>query len=173
MTPGRHDDALAWDGDDDPTLDVGLARDKKAEIADAAPSAPAPTALPDGYTAVGKGSGQVGRVAEDGTITLPGEKAPIGNAALVTIGVLGGVYALYTVGWIIGGLRLQGTAEFLIAVGAFQFGLWLAVAAPVLWFVTTYLLTRGAKTWVRIAWLAAGAALLIPWPFIMTGAIGQ
>lgn len=172
MTAGRHDDAFAWDGDDDPTLDVGVDRERTTENADAAPEA-TPAALPDGFTAVGKGSDEVGHLAADGTITAAGEKLPMGNAALVTIGVLGGIYALYTIGWIIGGLRLKDTAEFLIAAGAFQFGFWLAVAAPVLWFITTYLLTRGAKTWVRIIWLIAGAALLIPWPFIMTGAIGQ
>ena len=44
MTAGRDDDALTWDGDDDPTLDVGAA----------APGESPP--LPAGWNAVGKGS---------------------------------------------------------------------------------------------------------------------
>ena len=34
--------------------------------------------------------------------------------ALVGLGVLGGVYALYAIGWLIGGLRLQGRAQYLV-----------------------------------------------------------
>ncbi|MBN9200222.1 MAG: hypothetical protein J0H70_02380, partial [Microbacterium chocolatum] len=30
-----------------------------------------------------------------------------GNAALIAVGVLGGVYLLYAIGWLLGGLRLQ------------------------------------------------------------------
>ena len=54
----------------------------------------------------------------------------------------------------------------------YQVALWLAVAAPALWFVTAYVLTRGSKSWVRIVWLIAGLVVLVPWPFIMVGAVG-
>lgn len=158
MSTGRDDDALSWEGDDDPTLDVG-----------APATAPA---LPEGFTAVGRGSADVGRIDEDGTVIPAGEPAPLGNALLVTLGVIGGVYALYVIGWIIGGLRLQGTANFLVSPVGYGGALWLAVAAPALWFATAYLLTRGSAPWVRIAWLVAGLALLVPWPFILVGAVG-
>ena len=55
----------------------------------------------------------------------------------------------------------------------YQGSLWLAVLAPVLWFATVFLLTRAARAWVRFAWLAAGVILLVPWPFVMIGAVGQ
>ncbi len=97
----------------------------------------------------------------------------MGNALLITVGVVGGIFLLYTIGWIVGGLRLEGTAQFLVSPLAYQFGFWLAVAAPAVWFATVFLLTRGARAWVRIVWLLAGVALLVPWPFIMTGAVGQ
>lgn len=170
MTPGRDDDALTWDGDDDPTLDVGAAAPAESPI------------LPSGWNAVGKGSEAVDPAAEeteapdagrDGSPAKTAARQPMGNALLITIGVVGGIFLLYTIGWIVGGLRLEGTAQFLVSPLAYQFGFWLAVAAPAVWFATVFLLTRGARAWVRIVWLLAGVALLVPWPFIMTGAVGQ
>lgn len=170
MTDRRDEDAFAWDGDDDPTLDTGAAQ--PASPPESEPDAAAP-ALPEGYAAVGKGADTVGRVHRDGTVTMPGERAPMGNVALIALGVLGGIYLLFTIGWIVGGLRLQGTAQFLVSPVAYQFALWLAVLAAPLWFAVTFLLTRSSKTWVRLVWLLAGVVLLVPWPFIMTGAVGQ
>ncbi|WP_194411344.1 DNA polymerase III subunit gamma/tau [Microbacterium cremeum] len=200
MTTGRDDDALTWDGDDDPTLDVG-ASDAGGEVpaaeaaspeptdtepTDAEPDAAAGTAvLPEGFTAVGRGSERVSSadaaagpagapadaVAVDGEATAA--KTPMGNAELIVLGVLGGVYALFAVGWLIGGLRLQGWRPFLVTDAMYQGSLWLAVLAPVLWFATVFLLTRASRSWVRFAWLAAGVVLLVPWPFVMIGAVGQ
>lgn len=193
MTTGRDDDALTWDGDDDPTLDLGSsepgAEGRPAEADDIEPSDAEPEAsdettavLPEGFTAVGKGSERVTSagddaesspegVAADGAATA--EKTPMGNAELIVLGVLGGVYALFAIGWLIGGLRLQGWRPFLVTDAMYQGSLWLAVLAPVLWFATVFLLTRAARTWVRFAWLVAGVVLLVPWPFVMIGAVGQ
>jgi hypothetical protein len=184
VTTGRDDDALTWDGDDDPTLDLGTPGDAapvaEAESLPAGPTAPT-AELPKGYTAVGRGSDAV--AAADGTDAAsissdsparedePAEREPMGNASLITIGVLGGVYALFAIGWIIGGLRLQ--ARLLLDDPMFTVSLWLAVAAPVLWFATVYLLTRGSRPWVRFVWLAAGAILLVPWPFVLLGSVAS
>ena len=175
MAPGRDDDALAWDGDDDPTLDVGPAPSKPIddEPTVAEPDAPAttekdepegtdatPAALPQGFTAVGKGSDEVGRVNRDGTVTMPDDRRPMGNATLISLGMLGGVYVIYAVGWIIGGLRLQGRAQYLVTDMMYQGSLWLAVLAPVLWFATVFLLTmrsRGVGE-IRVAHRGRGAA---------------
>lgn len=170
MTRGSDDDALAWDGDDDPTLDVG------AKVTAPPPETAPPTetpALPDGYTAVGKGSDEVGRVHADGSVSMPVERQPMGNATLITLGILGGVYLLYAIGWIIGGLRLQGRAAYLVTDVMYQGSFWLAVLAPLLWFGTVFLLTLRSRAWVRIVWLIAGVALLLPWPFVMIGAVGR
>lgn len=175
MSTDRDDDALSW-GDDDPTLDAG------------------PT-LPPGYVAVGKGSEAIApkqATAADAAsssrtnaaVSAPGDErgdadtetapaAGLSNAALIILGVFGGVYALESIGWIIGGLRLQQYAEFLVAPLAYQVSLWLAVLTPLIWFVTVLFLTRGGRSWVRVLLLAAGALLVLPWPFIMVGAIGQ
>ena len=138
--------------------------------------------LPEGFTAVGKGSERVTFAGDDAEtphegVTADGaaaaEKTPMGNVELIVLGVLGGVYALFAIGWLIGGLRLQGWRPFLVTDAMYQGSLWLAVLAPVLWFATVFLLTRAARTWVRFAWLAAGVVLLVPWPFVMIGAVGQ
>ena len=97
----------------------------------------------------------------------------MGNAMLITIGVLVGCYAIFTIGWVIGGLRLRDAAHYAVADIAFQVPLWLAVLAPALWFSTVYLLTRHSPSWARMLWLVAGAILLVPWPFVMVGAVGQ
>ena len=186
MTGGRDDDALSWSGDDDPTLDAGTAPVADTESAESESTqggaAPSPTALPPGYTAVGRGSADLGRIPPPATArepdaglagSEPAPREPMGNAMLITLGVLGGVYALFAVGWLIGGLRLQGRAQYLVTDVMFQGSLWIAVLAPVLWFGTTFLLTRASHAWVRIVWLAAGVVLLLPWPFVMVGAVGQ
>ena len=182
MTTGRDDDALSWDGDDDPTLDHGAAAGADDQH-EAEPASPARAAeLPKGFTAVGKGSDTLGAVevpaapssdeSPDAAIATA-DRQPMGNGALIAFGVLGGVYALYAIGWLIGGLRLQGKAQYLVLDVMYQGSLWLAVLAPLLWFATTFLLTRRSRVWVRFAWLAAGVVLLLPWPFVMIGAIGQ
>ena len=186
MTNGRDDEALRWDGDDDPTLDAGSSRAPGSHTAPAPEPdhAAEPVALPEGFTAVGRGSDRVERLdaapttegddaAASATSAQVAAPAQLGNAMLVTLGVVGGVYALYVVGWIIGGLRLAGTAQFLVDPAAYQAFLWLAVVAPLLWFVTVYALTRHSRAWVRVVWLVAGVALFVPWPFLMTGAVGQ
>lgn len=171
-----------WDGDDDPTLDVG-----SGEPADAVPATGATTPLPDGWSAVGKGSemlpagGEAEAEAEvsdpHGSMESgpqgPPEREAMGNAELITLGVLGGFSVLYAVGWLIGGLRLQGTAQYLVAPVAYQVSLWLAVLAPIVWFGSVYVLTADSKKWVRFLWLIGGVLFLIPWPFIMVGAIGR
>ncbi|WP_374974618.1 DNA polymerase III subunit gamma/tau [Microbacterium trichothecenolyticum] len=180
MTTGRDDDALTWDGDDDPTLDRGETGEPDEEPE--TPAASTPAELPKGFTAVGKGSDALASAdapqsAASDASTAPetsvDERRPMGNGALIAFGVLGGVYALYAIGWLIGGLRLQGRAQYLVLDVMYQGSLWLAVLAPLLWFATTLLLTRVSRTWVRFAWLGAGVVLLLPWPFVMIGAIGQ
>lgn len=157
VSTGRDEDALRWDGDDDPT----------------AVATPEALALPDGFTAVGKGADEVGRIDDDGTVVMPGHRKPLSSAMLVTLGIIGGIFALYVIGWVIGGLRLQGNRDYLLSDIMFQGSLWLAVLAPLIWFGTVFLLTMRSAAWVRIAWLVAGLVLLVPWPFIMMGAVGQ
>src|SRR5690606_20780661 len=126
------------------------------------------------------GSEQFSADADAGETSVLAERDPggapsasVGNGALIGLGVLGGIYLLYAIGWIVGGLRLRGTAQFLVSPIAYDVAMWLAAASPVIWFAAVHLLARTSPVWMRFAWLAAGALLLIPWPFIMMGAIGR
>ncbi len=151
MTPDA-DDALAWEGDE--------------EL-----SSPKPT-LPEGWNAVGKDSEKVALLADDGSTIDSDEPRQLSTPMLLFFGIVGGVYLLYTIGWIVGGLNLQGSASFLIPSVMYQVALWAAVLAPALWFGAVWLLTRRAPSWVRVLGFVGGVLLLIPWPFVMTGVVG-
>lgn len=154
------DDALTWEGDDDrPTRKPAPEPEQKP-------------ALPRGWDAVGKRSETVGLIQQDGTVSDPAERPPLSTPMLLLIGIVGGVYLLYTVGWIIGGLTLQSSAMFLIPGVMYQVALWAAVLAPALWFGAVWVLTRRSASWVRVVGLLAGVLLLVPWPFVMTGVAG-
>ncbi|UJP11239.1 hypothetical protein L2X99_06770 [Microbacterium sp. KUDC0406] len=163
MTSDPDDDALSWDGDSE---------------------AERPT-LPKGWHAVGRGSDGVdsAAVADQVAEAPPSEDAAAAASApevdeeleglstgmLLALGAIGGVYLLYTVGWLIGGLRMQAGALFLIPSVMYTATLVIAVAAPALWFAASWTLTRGARSWVRLLALIAGVVLLVPWPFVMSG----
>lgn len=160
------DDALSWEGDDD----------RPAQK----PS------LPQGWNAVGKGSERVvtgGETSETETLaaetTAPAasdaeaEPAAMSPAMLLFVGIFGGIYLLYAVGWVIGGLNLKPLANLIVADAMYVPWFILAVAAPALWMLTVWVLTRGAQAWIRVLLLLAGAVLLVPWPFVMVGAIGS
>ncbi|HAQ60331.1 MAG TPA: hypothetical protein DCR63_08335 [Microbacterium sp.] len=61
----------------------------------------------------------------------------------------------------------------LVTDSMYQGALWLATAAPLIWFTTTIFATRASRGWVRWVWLIAGVVLLVPWPFLMMGAVGR
>jgi len=150
------DDALTWDGDD-------------------AASRPA-AALPQGWKAVGKGSGPVEEATSEGdAAAAPDAEEPVGlsTTMLLLLGVIGGVYLLYAVGWAIGGLRLKPLANLIVDDAMFLPWFVLAIAAPAIWFLTTWVLTRGRASWIRVGVLLLGVVLLVPWPFVTVGVIGS
>jgi hypothetical protein len=84
---------------------------------------------------------------------------------LVVYGVLAGIYLLYTLGWIT-------SLEFLPMVDLFsgimyQFGQFLAIASPALWFAAAVVLTRERKPVVRLLWIVLGLVVVAPWPFLL------
>ncbi|MFG6502449.1 DNA polymerase III subunit gamma/tau [Microbacterium sp. P05] len=161
---GRDDDALSWDGDDDPTLDVGVdaaPRGRAARGQRAADSEPivADEPEPAAPAVVGEDAGD-----DD-------EPAGLGNVALVLLGLIAGAYLFFAIGWFIAGLRLQAVGGLPVSTVMLTSATIAATAAPVVWFVTTLALTRRSTTWVRFVWLIAGIVLLVPWPFLFTGAL--
>ncbi|MFP3590163.1 hypothetical protein SCB29_42120, partial [Paraburkholderia sp. SIMBA_055] len=49
----------------------------------------------------------------------------------------------------------------------------LAILAPAVWFLVSLLGTRGKQAWQRFLWIGIGVFVLIPWPFVMVGVVGQ
>jgi hypothetical protein len=139
------DDALRWDGDDETSLAPGWKKvGTPAPLASAGPTDGAPSASPDG---------------EDDLPAQPG------SAQLVLLGVFGGVYLLFTLGWILSVVRVQNPAEDPVGTFMFSLGLWLAVLAPGLWFGVTFALTR-SRPRARLVWLLVGAIVLLPIAFV-------
>ena len=170
MSPDPDDDALRWEGDDDPTLAPGwkvVGNPSRAEATDAAASAQG--SEPNGATAVDDVDGNEG----DGqAATADGDDADAaaqpGSAELVLLGVLGGVYLLYSVGWLIWAISAAPDLGDPVAQFMYGLGRWLAVLAPALWFGTTLWLTSERRR-ARLLWLIVGAIVLVPVPFLLRG----
>lgn len=155
MSSDSDDDALSWEGD--AALDARRPEPRPSERATrpaAASHSPAAEAF------------------DTASAAPDDEPQGIGTATLVMLGILGGVYLLYTVGWVIGGVGMQAKAMFMLPAPLYLASMWIAVLAPALWFVATLVLTRGGRDWVRISALVVGAALLVPWPFVVAGGGG-
>ena len=103
-------------------------------------------------------------------VETPAEKPSIPSVLLITYGILGGIYLIYTLGWVITVQRLNGaraaSTEVLNAI-MFQLGEFLAIASPAIWFGAAFLLTRGRKPIVRLLILLAGIIAVLPWPFVL------
>lgn len=150
----RDDDALSWAGDDDPTLVSAPAVEPAPPTSQRRRDEPAEAASD-----------------EAADLGVDGSAGGLSNTALIALGVLGGVYLLYSIGWFVGGMRVHNLSGLLGIEAAVSVPvLVLAVAAPAIWFVVTYALTRSSRAWVRFVWLVAGALLLVPWPFATLGA---
>ena len=171
MTAERDDDALSWAGDKDPSLVPGVS--------------PAEPELPEGWSVAGpKSTVEAHSGATDASapvVAEPGSAAPRNAAvrapvpptepapssfSLIAVGVLTGIYLLYTIGWFIGVTRIGNPLSDPVAQFMFSLGSWLAVAAPVIWFAAVYWLTK-ARLRARVVWLLIGVVVLAPLPFIV------
>lgn len=140
MTPDRDDDALSWGGE----------VDDPSYLDGGAPAAPAREPAP-----------------ADDARERPAGTNPV---LLVAYGILGGVYLLYSIGWVLSVQRNAFSASSLFTEIMYQFGEFLAIISPPLFFGLVFLLTRGRRPVTRLLLLAVGIALLAPWPFILGGA---
>lgn len=168
MTRDPDDDALSWAGDDDPTLSAGPAAagaDGDGEQHTLAP----------GWKVVGEpGTVRDGEQVDDvGAEGEPSDAdaAAASSAALIVLGVLGGVYLLYTVGWVITAGRVPNGSADIVGGFMFELGLWLAALAPALWFALSLWLTAVGSRW-RLFWLLLGVLVLLPVPFVVGVGVG-
>ena len=169
------DDALGWAGDDDPTLQTrsldadarDASRERGASVArpDAAAPAEEPVyaTLSDGWSVKGP-TAAVEADAEAHRL----DRSPMSSFTLISLGVFGGIYLLFTIGWFIGVNRIDNPLGEPLANFMFTLGIWLAVAAPAAWFVVTLWLT-GGRPRGRILWLLLGVVLFAPLPLLVSG----
>lgn len=90
-----------------------------------------------------------------------------GSVLLVFYGIAAGVYALYTVGWVLAALADSTPTASIFAQLMHEFGLFCAIVAPALWALAVFVLAR--RTGARAAGLALGMLVLVPWPFVLGG----
>ncbi len=182
MSDRRDDDALAWAGDDDPTLaPVGSAveGDEIEEIDDASVDEPGPapvrTAAPTSAgagraaqpTVLDEAEDAEDRAAERELAEAEAATKQLSSAALIGMGILGGVYLLYTIGWVVSFTRYQAPLTVDFSVVSYRITQTLAIAATPLWFVATLLITQRRDIRFRFLWLVLGVLVLVPWPFLM------
>lgn len=90
-----------------------------------------------------------------------------GSALLILYGAVAGVYALYTLGWVLAALADTTPSMSVFAQLMNEFGLFCAIAAPALWVLTVFVLTK--RTAARVLGLVLGMLTLVPWPFVLGG----
>lgn len=171
----RDDDALSWDGDDDPTLDVGekhvptrpAGGESRVEPEPLQPEASGPAPVTRHPEPVAPEPVAPEATDDDGPDAA--HAAPLGNVGLVGIGMVAATFLLFAIGWLLAGLRLNGLGLPIpsVTVIALTIG---AALAPVVWFVAVLALTRSWRTWQRFLLLIVGIVLLVPWPFLSLGA---
>lgn len=146
--PDDDEEALTWAGTRDPSsYEAPAAKPAKPQRAVKTPVAAEP------------GDDD----AEENEDDRPSMSAPM----LVALGVLGGIYALYTVGWFVSWQRFVYFDPDALESIAFRVQQVAAIVGPPLWFVAAMLFTRGRRDLVRLAWLVIGALVLIPWSFVL------
>lgn len=169
MTREKDDEALSWAGDDDPTL--APATPSSPRGAKAAPVAPEARRDADGDTPVEPSALDISEEVEDAAAeaylaAIEKDTAQLSSAMLISYGILGGVYLLETIGWLVHVLRNQIAAASVFQITD-QIVQLLAVASAPLWFTAALLLTRNRTTRSRVGWLLLGAFVLVPWPFVL------
>lgn len=139
------EDALSWAGDDD-RLTTGSPLSAKRD-------------------AGGASSVKKGKQAQEAAV--PAElPSGLSSAALIGFGIFGGIYLLFSVAWLITALRNPTQIADPLGNGMFQFGLWLSVAAPAIWFGAVLYLGKDKKVATRLLFLLLGVVVLIPWPYV-------
>ncbi len=136
------DAALRWAGDDD----RGRLAPRLRDDADAAHEVDAPTAVEE-PVAVPRSASE--RALQLGTI------------------VFGVLYLAYSIGWIFSAQLLVYPGLDLLGEVMWQFGEFLAMVAPALWFAAVLTLTpegMARRGLTRTVALLAGALVLVPWP---------
>ena len=182
------DEALTWLGDNDERLTAGPTSTSPIRKRSASPSL-SPAGAPSSPNAPDKRVvGQPWSPSETSAAAPGAETAKVDEAAKaakadeadgdrgissgegIALGVLGGIYLLFSAAWIVTALGNPVLIEDPVGSFMFVFGLWLAALAPATWFTAVLAFGRNRSFFWRFAMLALGAAVVIPWPYLIRGA---
>lgn len=181
------DEALSWVGDNDERLTAGPTstspirkrsesspKDKTAQKSHPSGETESkPESKPESNldSATVFGAESTGDVKADINLESAADEARgISSGEGIALGVLGGIYLLFSAAWIVTALGNPVLIEDPVGSFMFVFGLWLAAAAPAVWFTAILVMGRLRSFLWRFAMLALGAALVIPWPHLIRGA---
>lgn len=165
MSDPRDEDeeALAWGGDDDPTLVAPSTVPARGAAGSGGATRPARKTVLD------EAEDAEDAAAERELAEAEKAGAQLSSVALIAYGILGGIYLLYTIGWVITFTRFEVASleTFDTVTGLISHTL--AVAAAPLWFIATLLLTQRRDIRYAFLWLVIGVLVLVPWPFLIGG----
>ena len=99
-------------------------------------------------------------------------EAPETSGALIGFGVVGGLYLLYTVAWLLTASTSYVSDVDTVLTVFVEVLRFLSIVAPALWFTVVLWAGRGQRTRSRLLWMLLGALVLFPWPFVMTRSFG-
>lgn len=86
---------------------------------------------------------------------------------LVAYGLFAGLYLICAIGWVVHVTSDDLVFDGLLSEIMYQFGEFLAIAAPAIWFATAFALTRDRTPIVRVLALILGLVVVVPWPFVL------
>ena len=137
------DDAFVWEGDEERGLEAPVQR--RARLA------------PEGADASAADDADADELEPTGTT----------GGVLVVYGILAGVTLISMLTWI--SVIGASTVSFTDLLGElmYQFGEFLAIAGPALWFVAVIVLGRDLAPGRRIRWHLVGLVVTAPWPILL------
>jgi hypothetical protein len=171
MSTDPDDDALSWGDEKDPTYVESPGRipaDTGAVTARLTPKERRERAARDDQAAnQAAGSSEAPGTSSPTAPADDDEPQGMSSLMLLSLGLLGGIYLLYTVGWFVSAQRTDSLPVGIFDVVMAEIRIGLSVTAPALWFGATLLFTRKQKPAVRILALILGVLFLLPLPFAL------
>jgi hypothetical protein len=96
------------------------------------------------------------------------ESAAVSSNNPVILGVFGGLYAVWSVAWVLGVVASPPQqASSVVDAVMFQFGEFLGMVASPLWFGVVWWLSSESSRLARGALLIAGLVILFPFPLVL------
>jgi len=166
------EEALAWAGDNDERLTTG-----STSVSPVRKRRASPVSSPESPSVSSPAEEPSGQWSPSETLPEPvveeHDEEDLGGLSSregIFLGLLGGVYLLFSAAWIVTALRDPVQIADPLGSFMFTFGLWLCALAPAAWFSATLVFGRHRSFLWRLTLLTLGAILVIPWPYFIRGA---